>query len=270
MDWVTALSFLFGASFGSFVNVCVYRLPRRLSIVSPPSHCPHCGTPLKPLDLVPLLSFLWLFGKCRYCKTPISWRYFFVELVTGLFFVLSVHRYGVNLESLFVAVSLSVLLIIAIVDWQFFLVPDEAVWALGLFGVARQIFRLPVLEGVWQSLGGAFVAGGAIFLIGVMGRVLFQKEAMGFGDVKIAAAIGSHLGLFFPFLMACFLISVFSGLFIGLFWSLWRRKSLRGYIPFGPALALAAMLMLLYPWETVHTLSAFFDFLTQKVIQLIG
>ncbi|MFA0756790.1 MAG: hypothetical protein YPKNTGVA_002319 [Candidatus Fervidibacter sp.] len=247
--WLTTLfAFLFGAAVGSFVNVCIYRLPRRLSILHPPSHCPHCGTYLTAADLVPLLSYLWLLGKCRYCKTPISPRYFVVELVTALLFVAAVHRYGASVGAALVALSLAALVVIAVVDWEFFLVPDEAVWALGVLGGIRCLLTGEPLRALMVGFGGALVGALTIWLIGIVGRWLFRREAMGFGDVKIAAAVGMHLGLTWA-LLPFFLLSVFVGALLGVGLALLQRRALTGYMPFGPALAMAAGALLLYPHE---------------------
>lgn len=244
--FVTLFAFLFGAAVGSFVNVCIYRLPRKLSIVHPPSHCPHCGTTLTAFDLVPLLSYLWLGGKCRHCKTPISPRYLVVELLTALLFVASVNRYSFSVESVLVAASTAALVIIAFVDWEFFLVPDEAIWALGIFGFIRYLISSPNPYGIFVSLSGAILGGVIVWVIGILGRLIFRKEAMGFGDVKIAAAVGAHLGatwLMLPF----FLFSVFIGAAMGIMVALIQRRSLTGYMPFGPAMAVAAAIVFLAP-----------------------
>lgn len=244
--FVVLLAFVFGAAVGSFVNVCIYRLPRKLSIVKPPSHCPYCGTNLSATDLVPLLSYLWLLGKCRHCKTPISLRYFAVELLTSLSFVASVEKFQVKIETFLVAISLAALLVIAFIDWEFFLVPDEAVWVLGILGFARQLLSSPDLHGVAICLGGALLGGFIVWVISVFGKLIFRKEAMGFGDVKIAAAIGAHLGVSW-LLLPFFIFSVFIGAFMGLAISLLRKRSITGYIPFAPAMAIAAGIVFLAP-----------------------
>ncbi len=250
-NWLSlTFAFLFGAAVGSFVNVCIYRLPRRLSLVRPPSHCPFCGAYLTAFDLVPLLSYLWLGAKCRHCKTPISPRYFFVELLSGFMFVGAVERYGVTGDGVLVAVSLAALIVIALVDWEFFLVPDEAVWALGVFGFLRQIFGYGI-PGAVTSLAGALFSGLLIWLVGILGRWLFRKEAMGFGDVKIAAAVGAHLRLSW-LLLPFFLFSVFLGALMGVLLALWHRKTLTGYIPFGPAMAIAAGIVFLAPDSVIQ------------------
>lgn len=267
---IALFAFLFGMAVGSFVNVCIYRLPRRLSIFHPRSHCPNCGMTLRWVDLVPLLSYLWLLGKCRYCKTPISPRYFVVELMTALLFVAAVKCYHLSLGAVLIATSLAALLVIAFVDWEFFLVPDEAVWALGIFGVLRQIVTEASPRAVGFSLLGALVAGGIVWLIGVIGRWLFRREAMGFGDVKIAAAIGTHLGLAWTALLSFILLSVFIGAAVGGSLAIIQRRSLTGYMPFGPAMAAAAGLMLLYPSQTVTFIAWLHGIITEFVLRLFG
>jgi leader peptidase (prepilin peptidase)/N-methyltransferase len=244
--FIVLFAFLFGAAVGSFVNVCIYRLPRRLSIVQPPSHCPHCGSFLTIVDLVPLLSYIWLGGKCRYCKTPISPRYFVVELLTALLFVATVNRYPFGLEAIFVAASLAALMVIAFVDWEFFLVPDEAIWALGIFGFARYMLSEPNAYSATLSLSGAVLGGAIVWVVGFFGKVVFRKEAMGFGDVKIAAAVGTHLGATWQ-MLPFFLFSVFIGAAMGIFIAVAQRRPLTGYMPFGPAMAVAAAIIFLAP-----------------------
>jgi len=244
--FVVLFAFLFGAAVGSFVNVCIYRLPRRLSIVQPPSHCPHCGSVLTIIDLVPILSYIWLGGKCRHCKTPISPRYFIVELLTALSFVTAVYRYPFSLEAVFVAISLAALIVITFVDWEFFLVPDEAVWALGIFGFVRNFALEPSVHTALLSLSGAILGGVVVWLVGIFGKVIFRKEAMGFGDVKIAAAVGTHLGATWQ-MLPFFLFSVFIGAAMGIFVAIIQRRPLTGYMPFGPAMAVSAAILFLAP-----------------------
>ena len=244
--FIVLFAFLFGAAVGSFVNVCIYRLPRRLSIVQPPSHCPHCGTVLTIVDLVPILSYIWLSGKCRHCKTPISPRYFIVELLIALLFVAAVYRYPFGLEVVLVAASLAALIVITFVDWEFFLVPDEAVWALGILGFVRYMFSEPNAYGAILSLSGAVLGGAIVWVVGFFGKVIFRKEAMGFGDVKIAAAVGTHLGATWQ-ILPFFLFSVFIGAAMGIFIAVAQRRPLTGYMPFGPAMAVSAAIVFLAP-----------------------
>ncbi len=153
-------------------------------------------------------------------------------------------------------------------DWDFFLVPDEAVWALGIFGVLRQIVTEASPHAFGFSLLGALIAGSIVWLIGVLGRWWFRKEAMGFGDVKIASAVGTHLGLAWTALLSFFLLSVFIGAAMGVLLAIRRerlskpfgltavvewlkgvRQALKEYMPFGPAMTVAATVMLFYPTE---------------------
>lgn len=256
--FVVTFAFLFGSAVGSFVNVCIYRLPRRLSILQPPSHCPHCGSTLTIVDLVPILSYIWLGGKCRYCKTPISPRYLSVELLTALLFVATVYRYPLGLEAVLVAASLAALVVIALVDWEFFLVPDEAVWALGILGFIRYLISHPVAHAPLISLLGVLMGGIIVWSIGVVGKLIFRKEAMGFGDVKIAAAVGAHIGLSWQ-MLPFFLFSVFIGAAMGILIAAFRRLPLAGYMPFGPAMAISAAIVFLAP-----------DSVTEFVLRLYG
>ncbi len=205
-EWYIGLVvFLYGAVVGSFLNVLIYRLPRGLSIVKPRSHCPNCKTELRVRDLVPLLSFLWQRGKCRYCGARISWRYFWVELATGLLFWGIYWRYGWSWDTLFYVLFVAALIAAFFIDLEHFLIPDGLnVFMLGL-GIARN--AVLIAEGdpqAWVSVGGwnlpyalvgAVVCTAVFATIALMGRVMFRKDAMGFGDVKLARAIGSLVPL---------------------------------------------------------------------------
>ncbi|MEJ5250414.1 MAG: prepilin peptidase [Chthonomonadetes bacterium] len=205
-DWYIGLVvFIYGAVVGSFLNVLIYRLPRGLSIVKPRSHCPNCKTELGVKDLVPLLSFLWQRGKCRYCGARISWRYFWVELATGLLFLGIYWRYGWSWDTVFYVLFTAALIAAFFIDLEHFLIPDGLNVFMLVLGVARNIVLIE--EGnpqAWVRVAGwnlpyalvGAVACTAIFAtIALMGRVMFRKDAMGFGDVKLARAIGAMMPL---------------------------------------------------------------------------
>ncbi len=205
-EWYIGLVvFLYGAVVGSFLNVLIYRLPRGLSIVKPRSHCPNCKTELRARDLVPLLSFLWQRGRCRYCGARISWRYFWVELATGLLFWGIYWRYGWSWDTLFYVLFAAALIAAFFIDLEHFLIPDGLnVFMLGL-GIARNAVLIAeenpqawMAVGDWKlpyALVGAVVCTAVFAAIALMGRLLFRKDAMGFGDVKLARAIGSLVPL---------------------------------------------------------------------------
>lgn len=205
-EWYIGLVvFIYGAVVGSFLNVLIYRLPRGLSIVKPRSHCPRCQTELKARDLIPLLSFLWQGARCRYCGARISWRYFWVELATALLFWAVYWRYGWSWDTLFYLLFTAALLAAFFIDLEHFIIPDGLNVFMLLLGIARNIVL--VLQGdpqAWVVLGGwklpyALVGAGCctllFVLIAIVGRLLFGRDAMGFGDVKLARAIGTMLPL---------------------------------------------------------------------------
>lgn len=205
-EWYIGLVvFIYGAVVGSFLNVLIYRLPRGLSIVKPRSHCPNCKTELRARDLVPLLSFLWQRGKCRYCGTRISWRYFWVELATGLLFWGIYWRYGWSWDTVFYVFFAAALIAAFFIDLEHFLIPDGLNVFLLLLGIARNVLLIAqndpqawMTVGSWKlpyALVGAVVCTAVFATIAVMGRVVFRKDAMGFGDVKLARAIGALIPL---------------------------------------------------------------------------
>jgi leader peptidase (prepilin peptidase)/N-methyltransferase len=205
-EWYIGLVvFIYGTVVGSFLNVLIYRLPRGLSIVKPRSHCPNCKTELRARDLVPLLSFLWQRGKCRYCGARISWRYFWVELTTGLLFWGIYWRYGWSWDTLFYVFFAAALIAAFFIDLEHFLIPDGLNVFMLALGIARNAVLIAednpqawVTAGGWKlpyALVGAVLCTLLFATIAVMGRVMFRKDAMGFGDVKLARAIGTLMPL---------------------------------------------------------------------------
>jgi len=237
--------FIFGAVLGSFLNVCIYRIPQKESIVFPASHCPGCQHKLSPLDLIPIISFLCLRGRCRYCGQGISWRYPVVELLSGLSFVAVNYFYPAftnPLEFVFYIVFVMLLIIISFIDLEHQLIPDSAVISGIIFGL---LFSL--LHG-WvaflNSLLGAGLGFAALFLVGKIGKFFFKKEAMGEGDFFLAAFIGAYLGWPWVFL-ALFLSYLLAGFAAAVLLAL-RRVKVDSYVPFGPALASGAVATLFW------------------------
>jgi len=273
-----AIAFAYGAATGSFLNVCIYRLPAEQSIVSPPSHCPNCNTRLKAWDLVPLLSFLALGRKCRYCHTPISWQYFTVELVTALAFVATYLRYGYAIDFFPYVIFISALIVAFVVDMKLFIIPDQ-VWMVGIIaGLGRDLahliagehgylLRLPLpftdLElPMLPSVAGFVVCGGLFYLIAYVSFFAFRPKdpkemedyegAMGGGDVKLAAATGAVLSVvpaLVSFLIAVILGTIFGvGMIVGRAIAEKRGMPWRTEIPFGPYMVLgSAAVIWLYP-----------------------
>ncbi len=231
--------FIIGTVFGSFYNVVGYRIPKGESILYPSSHCPKCNHVLKPLELIPILSFLFLGGKCKKCGKKISWFYPIFEFISGILFALCFVVFGYSLECLFYIVFISMLLIIIISDYQTMIIPDSVL--IVSFGVLIIVkFFMSSIEVVGVSLlsgVGAFIF---MLLLKLFGDFLFKKESMGGGDIKLMAIYGFVLG--FPMSIT----SVFLAAIIGLPISLILLKSKKNHeIPFGPFLAISAIIIVL-------------------------
>ncbi|HSB73853.1 MAG TPA: A24 family peptidase [Candidatus Methylomirabilis sp.] len=239
---LTAWAAGFGLIIGSFLNVVIHRLPKEESLVTPRSRCPACQTPIRPWDNIPLLSFALLRGRCRVCKEPISWRYPLVEALTGVLFVLTVTRFGVTLESVFLLIFLSSLVAVTFIDLDHQVIPN-AITLPGIpLGLLAGVFvgMPPVLDRLVGALAGA----GFLYLVLFYGGVVYGQEAMGEGDLNLIALIGAFLGwraVVITILAACLVGSVVG---IGLILS--RRLGRRQHIPFGPFLALGAVIALFW------------------------
>lgn len=237
------LAFIFGTFIGSFLNVCIVRIPDGKSIVKPPSHCPNCLKTISFYDNIPLLSYLVLMGKCRFCKTKISPRYFMVELLTGMLFLFCYLNYGLSAKFFVYSALFSSLLVATFIDLKYQIIPD-AISISGIFiGFALSIifpslrYILSPKIAALDSLLGIFIGGALIWLTGAFGKLLFKKEAMGFGDVKLMAMLGAFLG--WKKIVLTFFLAPFFGLIFGII-SLIKTKS--HYIPYGPFLSLAAFI----------------------------
>ncbi len=238
--FVLGFVFLFGIAFGSFANVLIYRLPLELSLVRPPSHCPKCDKEIKFYDNVPLLSYIWLGGKCRNCRTPISLRYPIVEAIAGILVVLAIFHFGFTPKG-FIAAFLSLIFVpIFFIDLDHRIIPDQL--DLPWIAVGFAVSFIPGAFVNWfGSLLGIVVGGGIFALVMWLGGVVFKKEAMGFGDVKLAAMMGAFLGwvnILLILVMASFLGSVVGLALI----AMTRKKGGSTYVPFGPFLVVAALI----------------------------
>jgi len=233
---------LLGFLIGSFLNVVIYRIPRKESIVSPGSHCPACGQSLGARELIPIVSFLIQKGQCRSCQARIPWRYPAVELLTGILFFLtaslSFHT-GMHPARLVLNLSfVAVLVALALIDLNTFLLPD--VLTLPLLGIGLLgAFLIPGDPSGLESALSALGAGGSFWIIA---RV--YPQGMGLGDVKLVAAMGAFLG--FPAIFLALFVGSLVGSVLGVFRLSIGQKRFRQQIPFGPYLALGAILTLLW------------------------
>ena len=255
-------SFVFGSVIGSFLNVCIYRLPREQSIVFPPSNCTSCNTPIRFYDNIPIISYLLLRGKCRSCGERISPVYLIVEVLSGLICALLVWRFGLSLTALFYFVFLSALVVVTFIDLEHMIIPNVITFPGILVGIIyaalktdwstahlllgsshfnlRSILRILNEVPIIDSIFGVVLGGGVLFLIGFLYEVIRKREGMGMGDVKLLAMIGAFLGwkgvIFVTF------ISSLIGTVVGISIILYKGGDLKYAIPYGPFLSLAAAL----------------------------
>ena len=229
--------FIFGAIIGSFLNVCIYRLPNGRSIVKPPSACGSCGHRLYPLDLIPIFSYFLLHGRCRYCGASYSCRYAVVEFLTGSLFVIIGYNFFLSTRVLFLFVLTACLIIETFVDLDEMIILDEILVLLFPLGLAYGYYYLP--EGIISSLEGAGVAG--VIMLAIF---LLSRGGMGAGDVKLAFVIGAWLG--FSGSLMFLLLAFIGGGLIGILLFFFSVKGRKDAIPFGPFLCLSAYITVIY------------------------
>lgn len=257
-DLVGLFAFAFALCIGSFLNVCIARIPEDRSVVWPPSACPACGHRIRARDNVPLLSWLLLRGRCRDCQTPISPLYPAIELLTGLVGWLLFRRVvsgPADLDLPHLAAWIFFLLFAAMliaqtyIDIRHYIVPDEfSIYAVP-FGVGGAALLHALGYGgapTWQgAVVGALAGGGTLGLVSLAYWLVRREEGVGLGDVKLLAMIGSFLGAL-PALPVVVMVGSMAGAAVGLTALLLRRKGLRSALPFGPFLALGALVYLLH------------------------
>ena len=257
--------FALGCVVGSFLNVLIYRLPMGLSINQPRrSFCPHCKGPIAWRDNIPILSFLLLGRRCRHCREPISWRYPMVEAVTGLLYALIYFRQGAQLgagmgQVIVMLLLVSLLVVGSAVDMDWLIIPDEITF-FGLLGgllaglllpelhvgkasyhTFQSLTGLPHLDGLIASVIGAAGGGLTVLTFAVVGSVIFRKEAMGFGDVKLMAMIGAFFG--WKVAVVTFFLSPFIGLLYGVPLVLISNEHV---MPYGPFLSIGAIAAIIF------------------------
>ncbi len=235
------LLIVLGLVVGSFNNVCIYRLPRKESIVYPASHCPYCNTRISTKDNIPLLSYFLLKGRCRNCKNKISLQYPVVEFLNAIIYLLLYLKYGFRVQTLVYMALSSALIIIAFIDFKEEIIPNEI--SLPGIVIGLMISFLVKHISVWDSALGIVTGGGAILFIALIGEWLFKKEAMGGGDIKLAAMIGAFLGwrytslsLFFGYLL---------GALTGIVLIILKMKNRGETIPFGPFIVAGSLIAIL-------------------------
>ena len=240
---MTLYIFILGTIIGSFLNVCIYRIPKEQSIIYPPSICGNCKSQLKPMDLVPILSYLFLKGKCRRCGVKIGFRYPLIELLTGLIFLLIYTRIGLQIVLIKFLFLSAILIVLSFIDIEYQIIPDKIVVFAMVMGMILNIFTkdVPFLS----SLMGLILGGGILLLI-----ALVTNGAMGGGDIKLMAVLGYYLG-WKATVMALLLSFIFGGV-IGVLLLLFKLKTRKDAVPFGPFLALGGLIAALYYHEIFY------------------
>ncbi len=243
------LFFIIGLIIGSFLNVVIYRIPRKKSLVKPPfSVCPYCGAKIAFYDNIPLISYLILKGRCRHCKAKIPITYPLIELLTALFFVSNFYFFGLSLQFLSAAVLTSALIAISMIDIQFKIIPNAITWPITVVGLILSV--LMDLSNWWMPL--AFSAGAFVFMLIIH---LIYPRGMGMGDIKLSMMVGAFLvksvipALFFGFL---------AGSIFGLFALITRKKKLKQTIPFGPFIAIGSIIALYWGNDIINWYLKFF------------
>lgn len=240
--------FLFlGLIVGSFLNVCIHRLPKGESLVHPASRCPMCGVPIRWFDNLPLVSFFLLRGRCRACGGRIAWRYPLVELLTGSLFLLAVWRFGLGIRPVFLLIFICGLIVVTWIDLDHEIIPHTVTLPgiiLGLVG--SLITRDP---SPWDALAGTLVGAGLVYLVAVYAEVAFGRESMGGGDINLLAMIGAFLG--WRLMLLSFFFSVASGASLSLGLIAVGVLTRKDRIPFGPFLAFGALVALFVGDEVI-------------------
>lgn len=232
---------LLGLFIGSFLNVCIYRLPRAESIVWPGSHCPACGAAVKPWDNIPVLSYVILRGRCRQCAAPISPRYPLVEILSALLALGLLYRFGLSAAFLIYYLFACALLVITFIDLDYQIIPDSISLGGIMVGLVL-VMWLPI--SYRDALIGLVIGAGSLIAIIYGYFLLTKRQGMGGGDVKLLGMIGVFIG-WQGVLFTIFVSSVI-GTVVGVAWILIQGKNMKAAIPFGPFLSLGAIIYLFW------------------------
>ncbi|MBU0710629.1 prepilin peptidase [bacterium] len=250
--FIKLILFCIGAIIGSFLNAVIYRLPRRESLLFPGSHCPQCGEKIRWFDNIPILSFFLLGRKCRHCKLPIPVRYPIVEILSAVLFVIIYHVYGFNYEFFFYTTLSVLLLTVTFTDLEKGKIPNSVILLGVVLGLLMSLIFWPVRPPSWtgwplnftNSLIAFLVGGGIMIFWAAAGKLLFKKESLGAGDIKLVAMAGIFLGLQNT-LLALFL-SFLTATIAGISMILLKKARMDSRLPFAPFLASGALISLVY------------------------
>ncbi len=241
--WVVIFVVLAGAAIGSFLNVCISRIPDGISIVHPASRCPKCGHPIRFYDNIPVISYLLLRGRCRDCGERISSRYPMIEMMTAFFAFITFQKYGLTSLSLVVFIFICILIVITFIDIDHQIIPHIlSLTGIPVFAVLAVLYRgLAPLDAFF----GIMVGAGSLYFVAVYYEAITGREGMGGGDVNLFAMLGAFFG--WKPLAVIILISSLTGAVVGIALMLIKGRDMKYAVPFGPFLSLAGILYLL--WE---------------------
>jgi leader peptidase (prepilin peptidase)/N-methyltransferase len=243
MSWITLFfGFFLGTIVGSFLNVCIHRIPQGKSIIAPASHCPRCKTPIRFYDNIPLVSFIILKGRCRKCEAPISRRYPLVEFLMGLFSLMLLLRFGISTLYLIYLAFFASLTLVSFIDLPLRIIPD--VISLPGIVIGLVISFLHPQMSVKDSLIGVLLGGGSLYVVASVYHVITKREGMGGGDVKLLAMIGAFIG--WKGVLFTILCSSFIGTVVGVTLMLVSSADSKYAVPFGPFLSLGAVIYVLW------------------------
>ncbi len=245
---VLLIIFAFGLAVGSFLNVVIYRLPSEISIVTPSSHCPSCGSPIRFYDNIPLVSYLALWGKCRDCGVKISPRYFMVELTTGFIALALYLKFGLTTRGLAYLIFSGLLIAVTFIDLDTMTIPDS----LSIPGIPAGILASSFITGVGftSSVLGTIVGGGVLLALSEAYWLLRKREGMGGGDIKLLAMIGAFIGL--KGILITLVLGSAVGAVVGLFVVGFSKGEEPAKIPFGPFLSIGALSHLFWGNELIN------------------
>ena len=246
--YILFVLFLFGAVIGSFLNVCIVRIPEKISIVMPPSHCPQCKKPIAFYDNIPLVSYIILGGRCRNCKKPIPFLYFLVETLTAVLLPTLFFWFGLTPALALSFIFCAALIVISFIDLKLQIIPNS----ISLPGIPLCFlcsFAVPWTNPLESAIG-ILVGGGLLYGVAAGYWYLMKKEGMGGGDIKLLAMIGAFLG--WKGALMALVMGSFAGSMVGIGIMLLRGKDLKYAVPFGPFLSLGAVCSLLYGQELLH------------------
>lgn len=248
--YLLTLTFIFGTVIGSFLNVCIYRIPAKISIVSPRSRCGNCGHTLSWFELIPIISWMFLKGKCKNCRTKISFRYTFVEFLQGVIFLLTYLRFGITPLTLILWFFFSILTVVFFIDLDYKIIPNQVVIFGLISGLIPVVYHLLSSYPLYESSSKLAPILGLVIPTLLMFSFLFgsililKKSGLGMGDVKIYAVIGLFIG--WKLSLLSIWIAFFLGGLFGLIWIFVFKKSSKDYIPFAPFIVIGTFVAVFF------------------------